>query len=331
MNGFKLLEFKDVQPDLESLHERGWDCGHRVGIPLFEPHYNMLDDGCTDWSGYPVSGKSELLLELLFNMTALYGWKHLLFVPDMGKSIEVMAKLIHKHTGKTFLKKYQNYITIGEAFHACTFLIEHFKIIHKTDSKAKVTPVQFWEFAVKVKNEQGLNSMVIDSWKDMNHEYGKHGGSYATYLSEILPIRNDICEKNKIHSHIIIHPKNPIVSKDRKIYPPNSFDMEGGAQWANSGKCIIVVHRTDFDSNATDVYFRKIKPESVGKNTNTPITLYFDVVKSRYYYMDDMGNKIYSSGEKRPEMKITPNQNIFNADSRIEPIKEVDNSDNAPF
>lgn len=310
MKGYKLLDFNDIQPEIEHLHEHGWDCGFYVGFPQFEKHYNMISGGCTDWTGYPSSGKSELVLEILFNMSTLHGWVHMLFVPDIGKSIEVMAKLIHKHTGKTFMKKYQNFIDIKTAFQSCTWLLEHFKIIHKIDIRAKTTPIELWQYASEYAKSNKLNSVMIDSWKDIYHDYKAHGGNYAQYLSNVLPIRNEIAEQSNLHMHTVIHPKNPMVSpKDRKVYPPSTFDMEGGAQWANSGKCIITVHREDFDSTTTDIYFRKIKPESVGRNTNTPVSLEFDIITSRYFYLNEDGSRVYAG--KKPlvvqQFKITPN------------------------
>lgn len=298
MKGYKILNFADISPQIEQLHKSGWDSGHYVGFPCFHKHYNMIAGGCTDWTGFPSSGKSELMLELLFNMSEFYGWVNMLFVPDIGKSIEVMAKLIHKYTGKTFIKRYANYIDIQEAFNSCGWLLEHFKILHKTDIKARLTPVELWEYAVEYKKENRLDSVTIDSWKDLFHDYKSHGGNYAQYLSNILPIRNDIAENHGIHCHTIIHPKNPSLTKDMKIRPPHTFDMEGGAQWANSGKCIISVHREDYESNMTDVYFRKIKPESIGRNTSIPVALRFDIIKSRYYYGEGT-EKIYASKENK--------------------------------
>lgn len=301
MKGFKILEYGDISTQIETLHQYGWDNGLYVGFPEFKDKYNMIAGGCTDWTAWPGHGKTELVLELLFNMSSFYDWRHLLYVPDIGKSIEVMAKLIHKFTGKTFIKRYSNYIDIKTAYQSCGWLLDHFKIMHRTDSKARITPVQLWEYAVKVKDEFGINTVMIDSWKDMNHTYEDHGGSYAKYLSNTLPVRNDIAELHNLHFHTIIHPKQPLLSgKDRKLYAPTPNDMEGGAQWNNSGKCIISLFREEYESHVTDIYFRKIKPESVGKTTSIPVSLSFDIVKSRYYYIDANGGKHFAAKEPPP-------------------------------
>lgn len=308
MIGYKLLEFNDISSQLEAIHANGWDNGKYVGFPSFQRHYNMLPGSCTDWTGYPQSGKTELVLELMFNMTTFYGWKHMMYVPDIGSSVEVMCKLIHKYTGETMQKKYSNFISIKRAFDSCSFLIEHFKIIHKTGSERMPTPIELWEYAYEYSKNEQLNTFFIDSWKDCFHDYKNLGGSYAPYLSNVLPFRNAMAEKSGIHFHTSIHPKLPRL-KDNKVLPPDYFDMEGGMQWNNSGKSIISVHRENWDNNIVDVYFRKIKPEQIGVPTHTPICLQFDKKLSRYYCLSPSGSEIYAQKEvTEPFGKaLTPN------------------------
>lgn len=294
LKGYKILEAVDILPQIDHLHKYGWDAGKYVGFECFEKHYNMLPGSCTDWTGYPQSGKTEMVLELMLNTTEFYGWKHLIFAPDIGKSIEIMAKLIHKYSGFTFKKKYSNFISIQEAYKANTHLLEHFKIIHKTEYKQRsLTPIELWEFAAEYNKEVPINTVLLDSWKDMYHDYKTHGGNYAQYLSNVLPVRNEIAEVSGLHFHTVIHPKTPVRDKNRTIYAPSFDDMEGGAQWNNSGKCIIAVHRASFDDNQTDVYFRKIKPESVGRPTSMAVELFLDYASSRYY--EKMEGSLYDT------------------------------------
>jgi hypothetical protein len=316
MKGIKILDFNDIQPQLEVLHDKGWDSGVFVGFQNLEKNYNMLLGSCTDWTGYPQSGKTELCLEFLLNTTEFYGWKHLIYAPDIGTSLEIMAKLIHKYTGKTFKKKYPNYIDIQTAFKACTELLNHFKILHKTDAKAVLTPMQVWQLAIDLKKEEPLHTVMIDSWKDLHHDYERFGGSYAKYLSNILPVRNEMAEQSKLHFHTIIHPKNPVRDKNGKIRPPYADDIEGGAQWNNSGKTIIAVHRENLDESVSDVYFRKVKPEAVGKATATAVCLNFDYASSRYYTLDTL-TRTPVFARKKQEMQevkmevIKPNVNFY--------------------
>ncbi len=308
MKGFKILEFRDIEKGLAHYHAHGAEAGVYVGFKNIHEFYNMKLGSCTDWTGMPQSGKSQLLIEFLFNTSVWYGWKHMLYVPDIGDSIEIMALLIHRATGKTFDKKYHNFITIKEAYDQCPWLLDHFKILTKVERDAKITPVAFWLYCEEYKKTNPLHTGVIDSWKDMNHNYSEYGGTYAMYLSGVLPIRNEIAEVNKLHFHTIIHPKTPRRSKDGKILHPQADDMEGGAQWNNSGKTIISTHR-EFDSNEVEIMFLKVKPRVVGKRGMAKLSFEWD--KSRYYHEkpDGFGSleKLYSMPEEKlPPLKPEP-------------------------
>lgn len=281
IKGFKILTFTDVEEGLTDYHTHGARPGIFLGFENMRNFYSMRDEGVTDWTGLPQSGKTELLLECLFNASIQYGKKHLLMVPDIGKSIEVMAILIHKYTGKTFEKKYPNFIDLKTAFNACPWLFEHFYIMEKVDAKAKITPIQYWELACKLKKEIGIHTATIDSWKDLHHPYGDHGGTYAMYLSHVLPARNMMSEQHNIHFHTVVHPKTPRRNKSGELIHPHVDDIEGGAQWNNSGKTIISVHRATPETTCADVQMLKVKPRVVGKRGF--FALNFDPSTSRYY------------------------------------------------
>jgi hypothetical protein len=298
IKGYKIIEFGDIHDKLTEYHKNGARAGVYLGFKSMKDFYSMRQDSVTDWTGLPQSGKTELMLECLYNTSKFYGWKHLLCVPDIGDAIEVMAVLIHKHTGKTFDKKYPNYIDIKEAFAGATWLLQHFFILEKTEATSNLTPVEFWNLAVNMKDIYGINTAVIDSWKDMHHDYSKYGGTYAQYLSYVLPIRNDLSERHNIHFHTVIHPKNPRRDKNGNLAHPQVDDMEGGAQWNNSGKTIISVHRQTFDTKVADVQMLKVKPKVIGKRGF--FCLNFDVSKSRYFDInpENGGTNVYAELSK---------------------------------
>jgi hypothetical protein len=309
MKGFKILKHTDISDKLEEYHRLGAKKGVYLGFDSMKDYYSMRTTGVTDWTGLPQSGKTELLLECLFNTATFYGWKHLLFVPDIGEEIEVMAILIHKYTGKTFDKKYNNYIDIQEVWTASAWLLEHFHIMTKTEPTATISPKEFWDFAVEYKKTHGIQTATIDSWKDMRHDYKDFGGTYAQYLSYMLPYRNALSEKNDIHFHTIIHPKTPR-RFEGKIQQPDIDDMEGGAQWNNSGKVIISVHRENKEGTDANVKMLKIKPKIVGKWGFFAIN--FDPTVSRYYDINAqaVNQKVFAKKDiiKKP---LEPNTSFF--------------------
>jgi hypothetical protein len=179
----------------------------------------------------------------------------------------------------------------------------------KTEPTATISPKEFWDFAVEYKKEHGIQTATIDSWKDMRHDYKDFGGTYAQYLSYMLPYRNALSEKNDIHFHTIIHPKTPR-RFEGKIQQPDIDDMEGGAQWNNSGKVIISVHRENKEGTDANVKMLKIKPKIVGKWGFFGIN--FDPTVSRYYDINPhtRDQKQFAAKEIK-EKPLEPNTSFF--------------------
>jgi hypothetical protein len=299
IKGFEILTASNNLNDILKYREQGAVRGVYLGFPLFHEIYTMSLPGCTDWTGFPASGKSEYLLECLLNTSLFYGWKHLLYVPDVGDKNEIIAILIHKITGKTFDKRFvnSNYISEQEVVKELDWVLEHFRIMHKTDLKAKMTPYEFWDLAAKMNSEVegGIQTATIDSWKDLRHGVGQDGtvfGRGDQYLEDVLSYRNAMSEKHKQHYHIVIHPIKTEADKDGKRRPPTPYDLKGGSEWYNNGKCMITVHRKDNSPNGVDIMVTKAKPKSVAKVGK--VEKYFDV-KLAKFYADINNERVYAN------------------------------------
>lgn len=296
-NGFEILTTSSIHSDLLEYREKGALRGVYLGFPNLNDFYTISLPGVTDVTGFPGSGKSEFILELLLNTSKFYGWKHLLYVPDVGDKNEIVSLLIHKLTGKTFDKRFQsNYITVEEVNRTVDWITEHFKILYKTDLKAKITPYEFWDYGVALSDEisGGIQTMVIDSWKDLKHDFSSFGRE-DKYLEDVLSYRNAISEKYKKHLFTIIHPNKTDKGTDGKRLAPTPFDLKGGQEWFNNGKCMITVHRIDGTKNHVEIRVTKAKPKSVA-NLGV-VELMFDIYKNAYYFINDNNEKQYAQKE----------------------------------
>ena len=279
LKGFEITKASDVSSKLQNYRNAYHEKGMYLGWEKMHDHYSMQLGNCTDWTGFPMSGKTQVLMELLLNTSMWYGWKHLVYFPDVGSNVEIIADLIHKKTGKSFDPLHDNSITDSEILREIDWITHHFKVLTKKDVKAKMTPMEFWDLAVRIKEDEGLETASIDSWKDLSHPYSEFGG-YAQYLEYCLPYRNQIAEDHNLHLHTIIHPK--LTEKERgKRLAPVPYDLKGGSEWFNSGKCMITVHREDLSDNQVQIMFNKIKPRSIGKIGF--IELRFDKNLFKYY------------------------------------------------
>lgn len=321
IDGFKILENSELQKDILCYLQKGSARGEYLGFPVFNEKYTMCLPGATDWTGAGGSGKSEFLLELLINTSEFYGWKHLVYVPDVGTKEEITSILLHKLTGKTFDKRYKNnLITEEEIYKWLPWVSEHFKILYKEDKKKKITPYQFWDLFIEMhKKDKMIKTCTIDSWKDMRRYVGRDNESISRddlYLEDVLGYRNDLLDLYDVHFHIIIHPLKTEKDKNGNRLPAGPYDLKGGPTWFDAGKCMMTVHRVDGTYNEVSVIVTKAKPGSVASLGET--RFFFDMVKRRFYWSNENNDKIYAEKKyKAPNVLFNQNNFVDEEDSDV--------------
>ena len=255
IEGYKVTETGDVIDKIFKHRDNFNNKGKYLGWKGLDEFYSMQLGNCTDWTGFPMSGKTQVLMECLLNTSKFYGWKHLVYFPDVGSNVEIVADLIHKLTGKSFNPKERNVIKDREIRNSLDWIFQHFHILTKKDVKAKMTPFQFYDYAVELKQ------------------------------------KSQIAEDNELHLHTIIHPKlTEKINGKRSV--PSPYDLKGGSEWFNSGKCMITVHREDLNYNQAIINFNKIKPRSAGQIGQ--LILWFDKEKFLYYEQENPAPNVYN-------------------------------------
>ena len=298
-----IIKEDTIRERLREYYHTGGGNTFYLGFKGLGSLYSIKEGGCTDWSGLPGSGKTEVLLDSLKFCSRHYKHKHLIHMPDAGTVEEVIGKLIHKMSGKQFEEFYfdsdgnkriiENRVTEDELEHYLPIVLEYFKILdpEKSNNSKALTPKEFWQFAADNKKELGIFSGVIDSWNYMKHDVGAL--RYDQWLEETLSFRNELAERNDLHFHTIIHPKSG-KKVEGKVPFPDMHDLKGGSEWSNNGKSIIIVHR-EFGSMVTDIKVNKAKPRIVGVQGLT--ALQYDMQKGAFYEHVN-GEKFFASPAK---------------------------------
>lgn len=314
-----IIQHNDIKESVIRYYKTGGGKTFYCGYKRLAKHYSIKEGGCTDWTGYAGSGKTELLLDILKNCSEWYGHKHLIHMPDAGCVEEIIGKLIHKMSGKSFDAFYYNKegykveiedrATETDVYRWLPEVLEYFKIYDPSKNRSKsTTPKQFWDYAVTNKKELGIFSAVIDSWNYMKHD--TEGFTREDkWLESTLSYRNELAESSGLHFHTIIHPKSARKDKEGKIIMPDMHDLKGGSEWSNNGKTIIIVHR-EFNSDITDIKIDKAKPKIVGVRGMT--CLQFDIRQGRYYELLDEngGMKRYAAPAEEKQTEIPVNTNF---------------------
>ena len=317
----KILRPTDLYVKLSKYRIYGSSGGLCVGFETFKNKYTWGVGTCTDWTGHPTSGKSQIVLEFAMNVSIKHGVKHLLYMPDVGSNEEIVADLIHKYTGKTFDKRYPNHITENEMAEGLNWVTDHFLILEQNDLFSHLTPLEVWKKGIELKETDNITSVIIDSWKDLYHNIVEFGRE-DIYLAHTLKTRNKLAERHQMHFHTVVHPTKPRTDGNGNPLPPTAYDLKGGSEWFNNAKTIIAVNRPDKDNNIAEIDIRKIKPRSLGKTGK--YFLHFDMPKFRYYE-EINGQRCFAFEHKNIELKPEHHPDRF-----IEPENETD-IDELPF
>jgi hypothetical protein len=283
----KIVDYNAKRSQFEVYHKTGGTQLNYAGFECFRNSFKYALDGITDITGLPHSGKTEFALELLFYQSEAYGLRHLIYAPDIGSYNEIRRKLLVKYYRRSF-RGYENSITDLDIINASAWIDHHFLIAQKDDPKKPLTPIDIWNFGVDYQDKSGgINTVFIDSWKNLFHDMQPFGGREDLYLDYVLGYRNELAEGKTKHFITIAHPKKMeiMMPKDgtkAKRRVPDADDIKGGSAWNSNGKVIITVDYPDRNKQTIDIYFNKVKPDVLGKANAIFDTLEFDWRKSRY-------------------------------------------------
>jgi hypothetical protein len=315
----------DVNDKILHLRENSADELLDTGFETLNPLYRVKPVGTTIIYGYPKMGKTEFLFQLLISLSVKYGRKHLIYSPESGSSEEIYAAIIHGLTGKTFDKRYHNYITEAEYYRVQPFVQEHFIVAEDTDEKG----LNFDEYIKLVKDckkDYGIHTSTIDNWNDIEHE---NYSNVSDYLKRKLPKWNKLAASQKIHSFLICHAKNPIGIKNGELpKAPTPYEIDGGAAWIQKAYNMICINREYIElngktqlGNEVDIIIQKVKPRIVG---NTGICkLDYDWIKKCYSETIDGRINVIDTGFK--DKYIAPQKAIQSTINLNNPF------DTAPF
>jgi hypothetical protein len=296
----KIIDYDKKRNNFEAYHKTGGTQINYAGFECLSGCFKYALDGVTDITGLPHSGKTEFALELLFYQSEAFGLRHLLYAPDIGSYNEIRRKLLVKYYRRSF-RGYENSITDLDLINASAWIDTYFLIAQKDDPKKPLTPIDLWNFGSDYEDKNGiLNTVFIDSWKNLFHDMQPFGGREDLYLDYVLSYRNELAEGKTKHFMTIAHPKKMeiIMPKDAtkaKRRVPDADDIKGGSAWNSNGKVIITVDYPDRSKQTVDLYFNKVKPDTLGKANAILDVLEFDWRKSRY--RETLESKICYAGE----------------------------------
>lgn len=326
-------------------YETGTAKGRDIGFKCLEDLVSIKPGYTTYLIGFAAAGKTEFHLEMLFNLTEKYKWRHALLSPEIGGVEDVIAELISKHLRKPFYKSNPFAPTEKEIFDTMAELSQWF---YPMDAEANDYTVEsFYEDCDKLEKDLGLkiNSTSLDPWNDLDEDLTKFGGREDKYLTWALKkVRQNAKKKNR-HNFIVTHAKDmpPIALKSvngGETYCtaiPTLQSFAGGQVWGRRAFNVLGVWRPEdgainpvdglpFDECEALILSLKSKPKGVGKRGKA--SLYFDWKKNRYW--EWVGSEKCYAFEHEKVLKVEPLVDVQQFKLRPSNLFEVD-KDDQPF
>ncbi len=299
-DGRTYVRLNDTRQRITERYKKGTRKGYHVGFKCLRNHYTVIKGHTTYITGIPTHGKSEWTWEMLMNLTKFYGWKHAIFSSETGKPEDIAIEIVKKHQKAQFDPRYHQRMEENAAYQALNEMSEHFFIIDDPNTPDKnYTPEMILETATEIIDaEGGLDTLVIDPWNELLHDFTAHGGRQDSYLEYTLGMIRRFARKMNIHIFIIIHPRTLRRTKEGIYLPPSAFELSGGAPWYAKADSILCTHRPmkmedgSDNTNMMNLIIQKAKPKEVGHKGS--VDFFYNVAKGRYYEKDDIGMESYA-------------------------------------
>jgi hypothetical protein len=305
-------KLEEVNQELNTLREKGLTRGKEVGFP-FDKVGMSIKKGCTTYiAGAPASGKSEFWLELLVNLSCLYGWKHVVFTPETGSIQEVYAELCFKYIGKPYYSTVEGCMSESERTRAEMFISQHFIVVDPKDDSISIN--DFYKIVDGIEKDLGItvSTTTIDPFNEIKHEIGN--GRQDLYIEEILGECRRNARATGRHNCLITHVRDqPFIEKEGARFNPmpSAREFAGGQAWFRKGEQMVIVWRPPYNVTresgdgvyeGNEVIIKVAKEKPKGASIKGEYTFFYDKKRNAYYYKENH-EMIYAKRDIQLEQK----------------------------
>lgn len=281
----------DVAFDVKRLHAQGGlPRGESTGFKGLDSLYTVGLGQWTVVSGWPGSGKSELLDAILVNLALDGKWKFVIYSPENWPLELHIAHIIEKYLGKPFNPGPTQRLNEDELDEALAWMNGKF-IFAKPDKPDMASILD--EAAKLVSTGGGWKlGVVVDPWNQLEHHRPRHL-SETEYISQTLTWVIEWVRQANCHLWLVAHPTKLQRLKDGSLPIPTLHDISGGAHWWNKADNGFCVHRNQAErSQEVEVHVQKVRFRHIGHAGLA--TLLYDRVSGRYHDVPHTSNFSYA-------------------------------------
>ena len=256
-------EFRD---EFTTLYDDGHVTGMAPGIGSLDKLMTIVPGMVTVVTGFPSSGKSDLIDQICLNLAREHGWKTVYSSFEKPPSLH-LAQLCAKLVGKPFFDGPTARMSREERDWAVEFCEQHF--LFMDHSKAAPSTIGgILDVASKAVLRQGSRLLVIDPYNFITKSATERE---TDFVSSALTEVQSWARRSDAHVFFIAHPTK--ISPDRRgsKVVVNGHDIAGSAAWFAKADIGITLWRDPHDMNPPELHIWKVRWSWIGKHGVCPL------------------------------------------------------------
>ena len=265
-----LSEAKIYEDRLNDLYSAGTGKGFSTGYNSLDHVYTIAPAQLSVITGYPSSGKSNFVDQLMVNLARKDDWKFAICSFENQPEIHI-SRLMEIYTCKRFFDG-KNRMSQDEKDQAFKWVNDHFLFID-TNGEEPSTLDSILERAKVAVKRIGVRGLVIDPYNyiDMPRE-----STETEAISHMLSKVQRFIKAHDLHCWFIAHPSK--IQRSGVEQPrPDGMSISGSMAWWAKTDCGVTVHRTD---HAVEIAVWKCRYRWVGTQGET--TLLYNKTSGTY-------------------------------------------------
>lgn len=227
------------KPRLDELFTKGSGQGFSTGYSSVDKIYTIAPGQLTVVTGYPSSGKSNFVDQIMVNLARAEDWKFAICSFENQPEVHI-ARLMEIYTNKRFYDG-MNKMTRQESEEAFNFVQDHFLFIDSNGEEPSTLDSILERSRAAVKR-MGIRGLVIDPYNYIDLERSNKTETDA--ISDMLTRVRKFCMANEVHTWFVAHPAK--MARSGNDQPrPDGMSISGSMAWWAKTDCGVTVHRVD--------------------------------------------------------------------------------------
>jgi twinkle protein len=245
---------------LNDLYAKGTGKGFSTGYQSVDEIYTVAPSQLTVVTGYPSSGKSNFVDQIMVNLAKSQGWKFAICSFENQPEIHI-SRLMEIYTKRRFFDG-KDKMSESDKNIAFKFVQDHFLFIDTQGDEPSTLDSILARARAAIKR-MGVKGLVIDPYNYI--ELPRDESTETLVISDMLTKVQKFNKAHDIHTWFVAHPSK--ISRSGTDQPrPDGMSIAGSMAWWAKTDCGITVHRKD---NHVEIAVWKCRYRWVGQQGET--------------------------------------------------------------